>query len=42
MKRGYCYGCSYFQELDYTGKEWNYCSDKDCRVDPTEPDCNFD
>ena len=41
MRRGYCHGCSYFKEME-NGEIINYCNNKDCRVDPYEPECNYD
>jgi len=29
-------------EKDSKGVPYHYCSDRDCRVDPHEPECNYD
>ena len=40
MRRGYCHGCSYCKLIPES--DFVYCEDKDCKVDPYEPDCNYD
>jgi len=38
-----CFGCGYYKILkDNKGIPYHYCSDRDCRVDPYEPECNYD
>ena len=38
-----CYNCGYFRKLKRAdGSIRNYCDDKDCTVDPTDPECNYD
>ena len=38
-----CYRCGYFRELRRKdGSTRNYCSDKDCTVDPYDPECNYE
>lgn len=38
-----CYRCGYFRKLKRAdGSIRNYCNDKDCTVDPTDPECNYD
>lgn len=39
-RRGYCHGCSYCKTIP--DSELIYCADKDCQVDPYEPECNYD
>ena len=29
-----CKGCGYYRD--------GYCADRDCEVDPFEPECNYD
>lgn len=43
MKIRNCFGCGYHKlEKDSKGTPYHYCSDRDCRVDPHEPECNYD
>ena len=37
-----CYRCGYFRKLKSGGKIRYYCEDRDCTVDPNEPECNYD
>lgn len=38
-----CYNCGYFRKLKRAdGSIRNYCNDKDCTVDPIDPECNYD
>ena len=38
-----CYHCGYFRELPQEdGTVRNYFNDKDCTVDPYDPECNND
>ncbi len=38
-----CYKCTYFQELKRKdGSVRMYCNDRDCTVEPDDPDCNYD
>lgn len=38
-----CFGCGYHKVLkDNKCRPYHYCSDRDCRVDPHEPECNYD
>ena len=38
-----CYRCGYFREEKKSdGSVRNYCNDRDCTVDPCEPECNYD
>lgn len=30
-----CYGCSYYKD------EEHYCNDRDCMIDPYDPECNY-
>ena len=32
-----CYHCGYFPD----GSIRNYCNDRDCTVDPYDPECNY-
>jgi hypothetical protein len=42
MHRGSCYGCTYFREEKCGGGTVRpYCNDKDCTVDPYDPECNY-
>lgn len=42
-RRSSCFGCSCFQKLKRSdGSIRNYCNDRDCTVDPYEPECNYD
>ena len=37
-----CYCCGWFKELKRTdGSIRNYCDDRDCTVDPYDPECNY-
>ena len=43
MRHSDCYSCGYFrEETRPDGSTRNYCNDRDCTVDPFEPDCNYD
>lgn len=33
-----CFGCGYLQKEE---DACYYCNDRDCRVDPYEPECNY-
>lgn len=38
-----CHACGYFKEFKRTdGSVRLYCSDRDCTVDPYDPECNYD
>lgn len=38
-----CYRCGYFREEKRPdGSTRNYCNDRDCTVDPCEPECNYE
>lgn len=37
-----CYKCSYFHKEKVRGKTKYYCHDRDCYVNPLEPECNYD
>ena len=38
-----CYHCGYFREEPQPdGSIRNYCNDRDCTVDPYDPECNYD
>ena len=42
MRRS-CLSCGYFRkETRKDGSVRNYCSDRDCTVEPYEPECNYD
>ena len=42
MYRNSCYGCSYYKkETRINGSIRHYCNDKDCTVDPYDPECNY-
>ena len=34
-----CFYCGYFRK-EKDGR--NYCNDRDCTVDPHDPECNYD
>lgn len=37
-----CYSCGYFKVLKRAdGSSRNYCDDRDCTVDPYDPECNY-
>ena len=41
MKRN-CFCCGYFKKLKRSnGTIRNYCDDRDCTVDPYDPECNY-
>ena len=43
MHRSCCKGCGWFKELKRSnGTIRNYCNDRDCTVDPYDPECNYD
>ena len=38
-----CHYCGYYrEEKQENGSIRCYCSDKDCTVDPYDPECNYD
>lgn len=38
-----CYYCGYFRrEIKKDGTERPYCNDRDCTVDPCEPECQYE
>lgn len=40
MHRGSCHGCGYYREEKRSnGTIRCYCNDRDCTVDPYEPEC---
>ena len=39
MRTTNCFGCGYLQKEEDARY---YCNDRDCRVDPYEPECNYD
>ena len=42
MKRTSCYRCGYLKKgHTKNGKTYYYCEDRDCTVDPDEPECNY-
>ena len=43
MRMKNCFGCGYHRlEKDKNGIPYHYCNDRDCRIDPHEPECNYD
>jgi len=43
MKHNNCYYCGWFkEEIKSDGTIRNYCNDRDCTVDPNEPECNYE
>lgn len=43
MRYSSCYKCGYFRELKRSdGKIRKYYNDRDCTVDPLDPECNYD
>ena len=43
MKMKNCFGCGYHKmEKDSKGIPYHYCNDRDCKVDPHDPICNYD
>ena len=41
--RNSCKGCGYYYLLHRTdGSVRCYCDEKDCTVDPSDPECNYD
>ena len=41
--RGNCLNCGYCkEEKDEDGNIRYYCNDRDCTVDPYDPECNYD
>lgn len=41
--RNSCFSCGYYrEEKREDGSIRHYCNDKDCTVDPCEPECNYD
>lgn len=43
-RKSNCFLCGYFREErdSSTGRVRNYCNDKDCTVDPYDPECNYE
>lgn len=41
MKRNSCYTCGYCKKEEWSGEVQYYCNDRDCIIDPTDPDCNW-
>ena len=42
MRRSSCKSCGYFrEEVRSDGSIRNYCNDRDCTVDPDDPECNY-
>ena len=40
--RGNCYSCGYLkEEKNKDGSTRYYCNDRDCIVDPYDPECNY-
>ena len=38
-----CYNCGYFREFKRPdGSILKYCKDKECAVDPYDPECNYE
>lgn len=37
-----CYNCSYFRDLKEKLEAKGYCEDRDCTVDPLDPECQYD
>ena len=38
-----CYRCGWFKELQRKDESTRpYCNDRDCTVDPYDPECNYD
>lgn len=35
-----CFRCGYLKEEKRNGETVYYCNDRDCIVDPNEPDCS--
>lgn len=42
MKRNNCYSCGYCKKEKVKGKTRYYCQDRDCIIDPNEPECKYD
>lgn len=42
MKMSNCFGCGYHRVKMAGNIPYHYCADRDCRVDPHEPECNYD
>lgn len=41
--RNSCFSCGYYrEEKREDGSIRHYCNDRDCTVDPCEPECNYD
>ena len=36
-----CYCCGYYKEEKSNGSIRPYCNDRDCTVDPLDPECNY-
>lgn len=37
-----CFYCGYFRRLKRSdGSIRDYCNDRDCTVDPNDPECNY-
>lgn len=37
-----CFSCGYYREVKEGGRVRPYCNDRDCTVDPYEPECNYE
>ena len=43
MRKSCCLYCGYCRkEKDEEGNTQYYCNDRDCTVDPYDPECNYD
>ena len=43
MHRGSCHSCGYYREEKRSNETIRcYCNDRDCTVDPYDPECNYD
>ena len=41
--KGSCFHCGWYrEEKRANGTIRHYCNDKDCTVDPYDPECNYD
>lgn len=40
MKRKQCFNCSYVTVVKVGKMKRYYCNDRDCTVDPFEPECD--
>ena len=42
MHRGSCHSCGYYRKEKYSnGTVRHYCNDRDCTVDPYDPECQY-